>query len=515
MFINGFYHLTFLAKNEEKDHIALLVILSFTLVSQIAMAANLTSATVVLGQTVRVRSQFVGTYSYKAGLLRLVINGEVYEGYCIDINHRLRTGSINGIINAPDTPQFRRIAYITAWYKATSNFEAASIQGAIWRVFFSPPYGIIRPSSVVTRMNQIYNDAIGKDVAREGDMLTLSWEKSFSYMMIATLTPAREDVKIIFSTDEVSGSFSDTGTITSTYALTDTSGIAKVEYFGEDPSKVTAYTMGGWPKIVDLTNSRYQDLIIIDPFKLPAEISTPPQEVSTISGMKFNDRDGDGIKDDGEEGLNGWTITLTKPCGSTETAITGDDDWPDGYYEFIVEKAGKYRVCETLQSGWAQTAPSKGCYEIDVVLNNSYDKNDFGNKQTTTLSASKTATGYWTKTYTWNIDKSASPDTLNLFVNDQDTIHYTITVTKTGLTDRYSVSGTITVNNDGLVDTEGLWIRDGVQAEVGGNWVDITTVMEIVAKGTDTIPAGQTKNYNYEIEFDPHEGATGTEMQQL
>ncbi len=513
--IKDFIALKFSAKLKKKTiGIAILVILSFALVSQIALAANLTSVTVVYGQRVWIRSQSFGIYSCKAGLLRLVIDGKVYEGYCIDINHRLGTGSIKNITDAPDTTQFRRIAYITAWYDPkiapNPNFEAASIQGAIWRVFFSPPYGVIWPSSVVTRMNVIYNEANGHNVARQGDTLTLTWEESSSFTMIATLNPPRKDVKIIFSTDEEGGSFSDTETITSTYAFTDTSGQATVEYFGDYPYKVTAYTMGGWPKIVDLTNSRYQDLIIIDPFKLEAETITPPQEVSTISGIKFHDRNGDGIKNDGEEVLSGWTITLHKWDGNQWVQVGNTTTDKNGYYEFSVSEAGTYKVYETLQQGWDQTAPDNGYYEITIneeYLGNSFDGKNFGNKQTTTLSASKTATGHWIKNYTWNIDKSVTPSTLNLFVNDQGTIHYTITVTKTELTERYYVSGNITVNNTGSVDTEGLWIRDVVQAYVDGNWVNITT-MEIVAKGNDTISIGQTKYYNYEIEFTPYENAT-------
>ena len=34
-------------------------------------------------------------------------------------------------------------------------------------------------------------------------------------------------------------------------------------------------------------------------------------DLATKSGMKFNDLDADGVKDAGEPGLGGWTITWT------------------------------------------------------------------------------------------------------------------------------------------------------------------------------------------------------------
>ena len=53
----------------------------------------------------------------------------------------------------------------------------------------------------------------------------------------------------------------------------------------------------------------------------------------------------------------------------------------------------------------------------------------------TTLSATKTATGHWTRTFRWTIDKSVTPATWNLFRGDSGTSQYTVSVTKDGYTD--------------------------------------------------------------------------------
>ncbi len=48
------------------------------------------------------------------------------------------------------------------------------------------------------------------------------------------------------------------------------------------------------------------------------------------------------------EPLSGWTITLTKPDGSTATDVTDDN----GEYSFCDLPAGSYKVCEETRPGW-------------------------------------------------------------------------------------------------------------------------------------------------------------------
>jgi hypothetical protein len=122
----------------------------------------------------------------------------------------------------------------------------------------------------------------------------------------------------------------------------------------------------------------------------------------------------------------------------------------------------------------------------------------------TTLKASKTAEGHWIRTWSWTIDKNADPSMMDLFVNEEGSVHYTITITKIGYTDRVYVSGTITIENGGAVDTEGLTIVDAVQYKLPGpgKYENLTTKV-IVSTGSDTIHAGETKVYEYEVEFNP------------
>jgi len=80
---------------------------------------------------------------------------------------------------------------------------------------------------------------------------------------------------------------------------------------------------------------------------------------ATIRGSKFNDLDGDGRWDDGEPGLEGWTIYLDADHNGQldpdEFATTTDTR---GNYSFPRLKPGAHTVAEVPQDGWQQTYPT-------------------------------------------------------------------------------------------------------------------------------------------------------------
>jgi len=94
-----------------------------------------------------------------------------------------------------------------------------------------------------------------------------------------------------------------------------------------------------------------------------------------ISGYKWNDIDGDGVKDVGEPPLSGWTIQLS---GDATNSTTTDSD---GYYSFTELLEGSYGVSEVLQSGWVQTYPPGGSHSISLSPGENSTDNNFGNKR--------------------------------------------------------------------------------------------------------------------------------------
>ncbi|MCK4827817.1 hypothetical protein KA005_69455 [bacterium] len=107
--------------------------------------------------------------------------------------------------------------------------------------------------------------------------------------------------------------------------------------------------------------------------------------LGSISGMKFNDLNGNGVEDPGEPGLEGWIIKLTKPDGITVETTTDSN----GDYIFGSLLIGTYTVEEVLQPGWTQTAPPGGTYTVDISAGDHVMEVDFGNSNTGSISGMK------------------------------------------------------------------------------------------------------------------------------
>ena len=95
----------------------------------------------------------------------------------------------------------------------------------------------------------------------------------------------------------------------------------------------------------------------------------------SITGTKWNDLNGNGIRDSGEPPLPGVTISLVNYIAQTETPTVTD---ADGHYLFEVQP-GSYAVRELETLGWTQTAPQSGEYYLDIELCDAVDDLDFGN----------------------------------------------------------------------------------------------------------------------------------------
>jgi hypothetical protein len=100
-------------------------------------------------------------------------------------------------------------------------------------------------------------------------------------------------------------------------------------------------------------------------------------EKAKICGTKFEDLDGDGVRDtqpNPETGLAGWTIRLSGPEGSQQ-AVTGED----GSYCFENLEPGSYEVSEITRDGWIVTTPSNNLHQVNVENENAITGLDFGN----------------------------------------------------------------------------------------------------------------------------------------
>ena len=109
----------------------------------------------------------------------------------------------------------------------------------------------------------------------------------------------------------------------------------------------------------------------------PKDIDFGNWRKTSLSGMKFEDINGNGVKDAGEPGLSGWTVVLKKDGKQVASPVVTD---ADGGYSFADIVPGSYTVEEVAQDGWLQTCPaSPGIYSLDLLSGIAATNIDFGN----------------------------------------------------------------------------------------------------------------------------------------
>ena len=114
----------------------------------------------------------------------------------------------------------------------------------------------------------------------------------------------------------------------------------------------------------------------------------------SISGTKYHDLNANGVRDGGEPGLQGWTITISGPAvQSTMTDFLGE-------YEFEDLPDGLYSVCETI-AGMPQDQQSEPMvgipcpngtigYSLNMQGGTVFEDIDFGNYQNGEIHGRKT-----------------------------------------------------------------------------------------------------------------------------
>ncbi|MEG4858743.1 SdrD B-like domain-containing protein [Microcoleus sp. K1-B6] len=123
------------------------------------------------------------------------------------------------------------------------------------------------------------------------------------------------------------------------------------------------------------------------PTPTPPLPPTPVQQGS-ISGLKFNDGNGNATQDAEETGLSGWQIFLDANGNNSldegETTVTTDNS---GNYSFNNLNPGTYNVREVQQNGWTQTTANPAA--VNLGSGESRSNLNFGNFQNISISGSK------------------------------------------------------------------------------------------------------------------------------
>jgi hypothetical protein len=137
-------------------------------------------------------------------------------------------------------------------------------------------------------------------------------------------------------------------------------------------------TDAGNPNVVynDLDGSRNDMGIYGGQNKMPA-----PPTVTSISGFKINDTNGNGKWNAGEKGISNWTIRLIGITGKGKNVkVIRKEILTDatGFYNFDNLPAGRYFVIEKLKKGFVPT--SSPVKRIRLAQGKNSMNNNFTNK---------------------------------------------------------------------------------------------------------------------------------------
>lgn len=81
-------------------------------------------------------------------------------------------------------------------------------------------------------------------------------------------------------------------------------------------------------------------------------------ELGSIAGVQFDDLNGNGQRDSGEQGLAGWTIFIDEDDdGQLDDDERSTVTAGDGSYAFTNLRPGAYLISQVAQDGWIQTRP--------------------------------------------------------------------------------------------------------------------------------------------------------------
>ena len=105
--------------------------------------------------------------------------------------------------------------------------------------------------------------------------------------------------------------------------------------------------------------------------------------MTQITGVKFEDLNGDGVRQTGELGLADWVVFIDDN-GNSELDLTErfTNTGLDGSYVIGGLQPGTYVVAEQSQVGWLQTAPGGASTQsVTVGAGATVSDIDFGNLQ--------------------------------------------------------------------------------------------------------------------------------------
>jgi protocatechuate 3,4-dioxygenase beta subunit len=283
------------------------------------------------------------------------------SGWTINLHNSATNAIITSVAtNASGLYQFSDLAADT--YEITETLQSGWIQT---KPLSPSNYTIVVTSATNSQNNDFgnfklgeisgikYDDSNGNSVQEIGESTLSGWN--------ITMTGPISDSVLT----DGAGKYKFTGLTNGTYAVSEVQQSGWIQ-----TSTPTSYSIG----ITSGSNSTNNDF---GNFRLV-----------TISGQKFEDNNGDGIKNGADAGIAGWQIQL---LNATDDSQIGSDAITDvnGNYNFTNIGPGSYKIVEVVQSGWTMTFPANGTYLITTSSGQNVTGKDFGNFENIAISGMK------------------------------------------------------------------------------------------------------------------------------
>jgi hypothetical protein len=291
-----------------------------------------------------------------------------------------------------------------------------------------------------------------------------SWLRTFNWTIEKTVDPASSE---IFENDRQNIAYSITATkhvASDAYGLTGT-----ITIVNNNPSKAA--------HITDLTDVADSVNGVIDgscatPFDIPAggsvdcdyTVTGLPDADGTNTATATNDnrhwdKTGASLGSIGSTDYSGHhDYLLNAPSGTSgdsasvddvetvapglNVTCSGDCTWPQ-----VISSTTTFNYTDTASSDTA------GSYNIDNTASVTFTGGSDSDSKTSTvvvrdLTVTKTAVPTWVRTFDWTVDKSVDPTSIEIDPGTSGVLHYTITATRTIVSDVYGVTGAITIQNN-------------------------------------------------------------------
>ena len=464
-------------------------------------------------------------YNQWVGLFRLTVGGESYDGWCIDLEHGIRSGQC---FDATLTDALRKtpwcqIGYIMTNYSPSSGNEAAAIQLALWKCKYGKDYVKVSHSGIESMALAIYTDAQGEcpRVIAGYSQLTLEPDGELvvsggvaCQKFTATVTDSGDiplqGIQVQF--EATKGSFSPpNGTLLT--VPTDGNGEASVTlcWDASQEGSLTAYTEGYWPVIIYPTGS-IQETIILQHRELSAEESIAWQQAGgSLEVTKTVDWNG-ATPDTGQT----FEICITGPSYPTGNCKTADYDGEVLTWTNLIP--GDYTVTETSAgTKWSVVVPPGSVAVVTdetatATVTNTYKRGSLEVTKTVDWDGATPDTGQTFEicitgpSYPSGDCKTADYDGEELTWTNLIPGDYTVTETSAGTKWTVVVTGspaTVVAGDKATANVTNTYKRGSLEVTKTVNWDDVTPdttkTFEICITGP-SYPTGNCKTADYDGE---------------